>query len=365
MVALESAELFRNLRPEELRALRQVTLERPYAAGQDIFREGDPGDGVYVVKSGQVVISGLVHEATRRSLTQINPGGLFGEMAVIEHLPRSASATAVLDTTVYYIPRGELLSFIERSPGLALTLLQYISQRLRQFTQVYLAEVVQIEQLAVIGRLARGIVHDLKNPLNIIGLTAELAALPDATPASRTQATASIHKQVERISDLVGEILCFTQGNQAAVELAPLDYADFIHALVAELQAETELHAVRLELATAPPHAQIRLDPKRLRRVFVNLLKNATDMMDAGGKISLRFRADDTGVLTEIADTGPGIAPEILDRLFQAFATYGKNHGTGLGLSICKKIVEDHGGRIWARNDPGGGAVFAFALPRA
>jgi len=68
-------------------------------------------------------------------------------------------------------------------------------------------------------------------------------------------------------------------------------------------------------------------------------------------------------VVTELADTGPGIAPEIADRLFDAFVTHGKEYGTGLGLSICKKIIEDHGGRIWARNEPGGGAVFAFSLP--
>ena len=365
MVTLESVELFRNLRPQELQALRQVTLERRYATGQDIFREGDPADGVYVVKSGRVEISGLINQTLRRPLVEIQPGGLFGEMAVIEHLPRSASATAAEDTTVYYIPRGEMLSFIERSPGLSLRLLQYISHRLREFTHIYLTETVQAERLVVVGRLARGIVHDLKNPLNIIGLTAELAALPNATPAMRTQATDRILRQIERINELVSEVLYFTQGSQTSVTLAPTDYSKFIQPLVEELRAETELKAVRLQLANAPPPAQVRLDPKHLRRVFVNLTKNATDMMDAGGSITMRFGQDDRGVVTEIADTGPGIAPEIVDRLFQTFATHGKDHGTGLGLSICKKIVEDHGGRIWARNDPAGGAVFSFALPRA
>ena len=66
---------------------------------------------------------------------------------------------------------------------------------------------------------------------------------------------------------------------------------------------------------------------------------------------------------TELQDTGKGIAPEIVDRLFQAFATHGKAHGTGLGLSICKKIVLDHHGRIYARNAEKGGAVFGFSLP--
>ena len=365
MVGLESAELFRNLQPEELRALRSVTLERQYAAGQDIFHEGDPGDGVYVVKDGLVEISGLLNQDTRRVFAQVPPGGLFGEMAVIEHRPRSASAKAAQETTVYYIPRGEMLSLIQRSPGLAQSLLQVISHRLREFNRVFLTEVVQAERLAVVGRFARGIVHDLKNPLNIIGLTAEMAALPNASAEVRTQANTRIRKQVERINELVSEILYFTQGDQDAVVLTPLDYAEFVQHVVAELQPEAELRTVRLEFANAAPPVKVLLHPNRLRRVFVNLSHNATDAMPAGGKIILRFQSDNTGVITEIEDTGPGIAPEILERLFEAFATHGKSHGTGLGLSICKKIVEDHGGRIWARNEPGRGAVFAFALPLA
>jgi signal transduction histidine kinase len=68
-------------------------------------------------------------------------------------------------------------------------------------------------------------------------------------------------------------------------------------------------------------------------------------------------------MVTELQDSGKGIAPQILDRLFQAFATYGKSNGTGLGLSICKKIVQDHKGKIYARNVPNGGALFGFTLP--
>jgi signal transduction histidine kinase len=67
--------------------------------------------------------------------------------------------------------------------------------------------------------------------------------------------------------------------------------------------------------------------------------------------------------VTEIEDTGPGIAPEIAGQLFEAFATHGKAHGTGLGLSICKRIIEDHRGWISARNESGRGAVFSFGLP--
>jgi signal transduction histidine kinase len=363
MVALESAELFRNLKTNELRALRQVTLEREFMSGQEIFREGDPGDGVYVIKNGQVEISGVVNRGARRVFSQIGPGGLLGEMAVIEHRPRSATATAVKDTTAYFIPRGELLSLIERSPGLAFSVLQVISQRLREFNQHHLREVVQAEQLAVIGRFARSIVHDLKNPLNIISLTTGLACALDSTPEFRAAAKDRVLRQVDRIGELVSEILYFTQSADMTAGLVLMDYHEFVTQFFEELREEARLKSSRLQLAGVPPPLKMQINPKRLRRVFFNLVHNACDAMPDGGDIVLRFSKSPRELITEVEDTGPGVAPEIADKLFQAFATHGKEHGTGLGLSICKKIIEDHGGRIWTRNEPGRGAVFAFALP--
>src|SRR5208283_5697653 len=130
MVALESIALFRNLGRDELQALRLIAQERQVTAGCEIFKEGDPGDGVYFVKDGLVEISSVVGTG-RRTLSQLGPGEVFGEMAVIEHRPRSATATAARDTDVYFLPRGEMLSFIQRSPALAFGLLQHISHRLR------------------------------------------------------------------------------------------------------------------------------------------------------------------------------------------------------------------------------------------
>ena len=103
---------------------------------------------------------------------------------------------------------------------------------------------------------------------------------------------------------------------------------------------------------------------QRLSRLFYNLLNNAVDEMSGGGKIFLRFRVENQELRVEIEDTGKGIAPEIAQSLFEPFATHGKEHGTGLGLTICKKIVEDHRGRIWAKgSEPGKGATFCFTLP--
>jgi signal transduction histidine kinase len=363
MATLETCTLFRNLNPAEISALRQIARDRKFTAGQEIFKERDPGDGVYVVASGLVEISVRVANDQNRVLTQVEPGGLFGEMAVLELKPRSATARAAQDSVVYFIPRDELLLMVRRSPALALELLREISQRLREFNQRYLQETLQTERLAVVGRFARSIVHDLKNPLNIIGLSAEMAALEKATPQARKEAAANIRGQVERVSDLISEILLFTQGTRPNYVMGLSDYTAFVERVLTDIRSEVERRGVQLESGAPPALVRLAFDGKRLRRVFENLIFNAVEAMPDGGKILLRFRVVKDELITEIEDMGPGIAPEIAGQLFEAFISHGKAHGTGLGLSICKRIVEDHQGRIWAQNKADRGAIFAFALP--
>jgi len=362
MVPLEASKPFRNLSRIELDALRQIAQERSFPPGAQIFKEGDSGDGIYVVKDGAVEISVGISQNVRRIFAKIDPGEIFGEMAVLEFKPRSASAVAAAPTRAYFIPRNELLVMLERSPVLSLELLREISQRLRDFNKRYLEETLQAERLAVIGRFARSIIHDLKNPLSIIGMSSELIALEHAKPESRHNAQVRIQKQVERIGDMIGDILDFTNSGQPRALIGDINYAQFTQAVLEEIRADMELRNVVLETQPAPP-ISLPMDPKRLRRVFHNLISNAADEMPSGGKVFVRHRIENGELITEIEDTGRGIAPQIANTLFEAFATFGKEHGTGLGLSICKKTVEDHHGRIWARNEPGRGAVFAFALP--
>jgi signal transduction histidine kinase len=170
---------------------------------------------------------------------------------------------------------------------------------------------------------------------------------------------------VERIGDLIGEILEFTRGMQQPTVLGPVDYGTFVQQTMEEVRPELEVKSVSVEKEGEFPSVQLLFNPKRLRRVFLNLLHNATDEMPEGGRIRIRVRTEPKEVVTEIEDTGPGIAPEIAGQLFEAFATFGKAHGTGLGLSICKRILEDHRGWISARNKPGNGAIFSFGLPRS
>jgi len=363
MMSLEASRLFSQLGPEELSALRRIASERAFGAGQEIFDEGDQGDGLYVVRDGLVEISVLVAPNVRRVFSRIAPGDIFGEMAVLDDKPRSARAMALKETAAYFIPREEVLALLRQSADLSHNLLREISLRLREFDQQYLREVLQVERLALIGRFARSIVHDLKNPLSVLGTVAETVCLPQSPSEARQAAAGIVRKQIEVINDLVGEILTFTQALPPECSLAPIDYAAFVKQVLEEARTAAALRSTTLEVDGPVPSVQLRMNPKRLRRLWLNLIQNATDAMLQGGKIRLRFEVKPTELVTELEDSGPGIAPEVANRLFEAFVTHGKEHGTGLGLSICKRIIEDHQGWISARNAPGGGAVFSFGLP--
>jgi len=227
MVELEAVELFRGLSRKELLDLREISREKQFASGAQIFREGDLGDGLYVIKEGLVEIVHTVGAEVRHVFSQLGPGEIFGEMAVIEERPRSATALAVKDTRLYFIPREEMRALLKNSPGLAFNFLHEISRRLREFDQRHLRELVQAESLAVIGRFAQSIVHDLKNPLSIIGLSSEIFSMSTVSPEIRAKAQSRIRKQVERINDMVSDILIFTRNAKTDTETKPADYRAF------------------------------------------------------------------------------------------------------------------------------------------
>jgi signal transduction histidine kinase len=365
MVALEENRLLAGLAAEEYSFLNRAAQVRRLDAGQVVFKEGDDGDGIYFVGAGVIQISALVGNNERRALTRIQPGDFFGEMAVLDNEPRSATAVAEEDVTLFFVPSRDMLDMLARSPRMAVNLVRDFSLRMREFNRRYVQEVLQAERLTLVGRFARSIVHDFKNPLNIIGISAEMAAMDNANMEMRQSAKNRIRKQVDRLSNMINELLEFSRGSQASAVLAETNYRTFVRGLLDELRAEVAVKNVTLDCENDPPEATLLLDPARLTHVFYNLAHNAVDAMAPdGGKIIFRFKATPNEVVTEIEDTGKGIAPEIAGRLFEAFATFGKAQGTGLGLSICKRIVQDHGGHIHAFSPPNRGAVFAFSLPR-
>lgn len=356
--------LFEGL-PDRVRARVAASARRVEVdPGTWIVREGDPGDGLYLLEEGTVEIGCSTGAGPGRVLATLGPGAVFGEMAVVEEKPRSAAVVARTRAVVRFLPRVAVLELMREHPEFALRLLRELSRRLREFNRVYVEQTLQMERLALVGRFARAIIHDLKSPLNVLQLAAEMGLAAQADATRRAEALHRIRRQVERITDSIQEILLFTEGGSGIEDMTPTIYADFLKAVLEELSGEVKLRGP--DLLWTPddwPAGRVRLQPRRLRRVLQNLVHNACDALSAGGRIEVRLTGTDSCAVTEVHDNGPGVPAEIRDRLFEPFVTHGKRHGTGLGLAICRRIVEDHGGRIEAGVSPLGGALFRFTLP--
>ena len=339
---------------------------RSFAKDEIVFREGDPGEGLYFVTRGEIEISCVVGDAGARVLSRVLPGDFFGELAVVDPAPRSATARAGVDSELFFVPSTLIQRLLQESAPFASRLMVEVCQRVRKINLRFTEELVQVERLATIGRFARTVIHDLKNPLAIIKMGAELMGSSELDPGQREYYCSQLTRQADRMNSMIQELLEFTRGPQKFMIQTPVYFDAVVSPILEDLRMECADRKVDLVVQSQPPRVKALIEARRLPNVFFNLAHNAMDAMkNPPRQLILRFRCDERLVHTEIEDTGAGIPPEILPRLFQPFATFGKQHGTGLGLSICQRIIQGHGGTIEVSNAPGRGAVFHFSLPLA
>ena len=229
-------------------------------------------------------------------------------------------------------------------------------------------QVRQAEQLAVAGRIASEVAHEIGTPLNVISGRAEyvLRDLPADHPAAAHLRT--IVAQIDRISGIIASLLDLVRPRKAEVqdvELRPL-LAPVLELL--EPTAHRKGLAVALDL---PADLRLRADPNQLQQVAINLLVNAIEATPAGGRVDVRARPATgrdarPGATLEVVDSGAGIRAEDVSRVFDPFfTTKPPGQGTGLGLAICREIVREHGGTIELASAPGAGTSVRVWLPAA
>lgn len=209
--------------------------------------------------------------------------------------------------------------------------------------------------------------HDLRTPLATI--TGAASSLLDKEgpidPAARLELARSIHREAGRLDRLLKNLLDMMRIEAGAVQLSkewhPVD--EVVGAALARLEGRLDDHVILTSFPGDLP--LVLVDGVLLEQVLINLVENALKYAPAGSAIDLSASAGDQEVIVEVADRGPGLSPGEERRIFEKFyrAQPARERGVGLGLTICRGIIEAHGGRIWAENRPGGGAVFRFAIP--
>jgi signal transduction histidine kinase len=216
------------------------------------------------------------------------------------------------------------------------------------------------DRLATIGQLLSGVMHDLRNPMTVISGFTQLM-VTENDPAERQRTCDLLLKQFDLVNAMTREVLDFARGKVEVLRRKVLVNA-FVGDLAEALRRELEPAGVelRIRLSYAGP---ARFDEVKLRRAIVNVARNAAQAMPDGGRFSLHVARQGDRLVFRMSDTGPGIPEEIRERLFQSFATHGKEDGTGLGLAIVKRIAEEHGGTVECRTRTGRGTTFVLSIP--
>ncbi len=221
------------------------------------------------------------------------------------------------------------------------------------------------ERLRHVGEAASTIIHDIKNQMQVIRGHVDLYRMA-AKGEREIRLCNLIDSQVNSMLSMSRELLDYARG-EIALDRNRVDMHNLLQRLLETYEPTFEREGIGLVLEwrqEGAGAAELDVDEGRIMRALMNLIGNAREAVRAGGRISLRGYASDSGVEIQVQDDGPGIPERIREVLFDPFVTCGKAEGTGLGLAITKKIIEAHGGEIAFETKTGVGTTFSIRLPR-
>ena len=234
------------------------------------------------------------------------------------------------------------------------------------------AELEHVARVATLGELTATLTHELRQPLAAIGINSHVgvrlldAPEPDLQKVRST--LADICEVTERAGEVIGGLRAMLKRDSTAEGLTDVDVNDVIRIVERIVHGDANLHQVAVHLDLSSDVRPVKGDSVQLQQVILNLMLNAFSAMSGTGldgarRLVVRTNSiDESNVLVEVQDSGTGIAAEKLESIFDPFVT-SKPEGLGMGLSICRSIIERHGGRISAANNPDRGATFSIMLP--
>lgn len=344
---LSKIDLFHFFPPEELADFLEKATEVPVAKGVILFREGEPGQEMYIVLRGMLkVFSG------NRVIAIIKPGEYFGEMAIIENQPRSASVAVLEDSLLLQVPYAVFQEYFSRQPKSLVAMMRTLSQRVRRDLEILGQEYEQINIM----------VHDMKNLLTPFHLLEVL---------ERTVPGLAGNRYLACMVKARGDLLILMENALAQAKRLHIEtpiHTDSLDQLLVDLQESSWLvhpeiggRGLRVEVTGTLP--EFPFSSLGLCRVLSNLVVNAAQASEAGALITLALSCEEGEAVVKVIDHGHGIPEEVQEKIFQPHFTT-KTDGNGIGLLSCKQIIEEtHHGSLTFTSTPGQGTTFTIRLP--
>lgn len=226
-------------------------------------------------------------------------------------------------------------------------------------------ELIKTERLSAIGQMASTIIHDIKGPLTTVKGLAELLGRPNLTQEQRLELSKTISRSIDSFVGMTQEILDYAHGQQM-LALEQVNVAQFLKRLRDFIVQDFAQSNISVELDVRYEGVMV-CDDRKLWRALYNIVENAKEAMaKEKGKehvFTIASRQQGSWIEIRLSDTGPGIPPELRDKIFLPFTTYGKSRGTGLGLCIAHSIIQAHGGTIDLTSEVGQGSTFTVRMP--
>jgi signal transduction histidine kinase len=250
---------------------------------------------------------------------------------------------------------GALLALVLAAVGAVLAF-----RRIERFRQ----QAKQAERLAELGTLTGGLAHEIKNPLSTVQLNLQLLredVRPDTPPGRRLYNRLSIcERETGRLRDILDDFLRYA--GKIELDRAPISLNRLCEDLVDFFLPQAQLNKVQLRLKPATEDVVVCADERLLKQAVLNLVLNGVQAMPSGGELILQVSSDGREARIDVIDTGSGISPEKVERIFDAYYST-KKSGTGLGLAMTRRIAGEHGGRVSVTSELGRGSIFALHLP--
>ncbi len=223
------------------------------------------------------------------------------------------------------------------------------------------------EHLAYVGTMTGGLAHEIRNPLSTLNLNLQLLRedldRPGRPTDKRTLARlATIEQEGRRLQEILDSFLRFAGKMDVRLEAQPVN--DLLEEVVEFYADRLERSGVRLRVDLADGLPVVAMDRRLMKQALANLILNAEAAMPEGGELMVSSRRDPAGVSIQVTDTGVGIAPEHLDKIFRPYYST-REEGTGLGLPTVRRIMLEHAGEIEVHSEPGRGTRFTIRLPAA
>ncbi|WNC14141.1 ATP-binding protein [Brevibacillus brevis] len=217
----------------------------------------------------------------------------------------------------------------------------------------------QSEKLALVGQLAAGAAHEIRNPLAVIYGFIQLLQQQMTEQERERHYLPLILQEIERVNQIVTELLMLSKPSMPNYREVRL--TDVLYSILPLMKAEALLHGIEI-VDRCDQEIRLHVDVEQLKQILLNLMKNSIEAMKEGGILTVESRLDERAVHLHVRDTGEGISPEYLVRIFDPFFSL-KEEGTGLGLPISRRMVENHGGDLQVHSKLGEGTEIIISLP--